>query len=216
MKGTYEWNPMPHRLDVACPTCGQRAEFEFAEVVRISLKSDVAFFQKSCTFDYQTFQDSCGHLWHGALFFEGLHGSPGQAIHQLPPGYLAENWAHSKYLRSADSLRSGAIRCAHCCLRAKHQLAWPNDAYYAVAHRRQVLWAFYRESAVELLDYLSSTKRDVSKYRWASFLLHIPSIFSKRSINPRLFRKSRRWLNPGHANPSYSTAAAPRRHPRFS
>ncbi|NHZ91041.1 hypothetical protein F2P45_18755, partial [Massilia sp. CCM 8733] len=51
----------------------------------------------------------------------------------------------------------------------------------------------------------------------ASIAGHVHKLFQcKRSINPRLFRKSRRWLNRGYANPSYSTAAAPRRHPRFS
>lgn len=35
MTGTYEWNPMPHRVAVGCPICRSCAEYEFAEVVRI-------------------------------------------------------------------------------------------------------------------------------------------------------------------------------------
>ena len=41
-------------------------------------------------------------------------------------------------------------------------------------------------------------------------------IEGKRSMNPSLFSQAYRWLNPGHAYPSHSTAAAPRRHRRFS
>lgn len=41
MAGTYDWNPMPHKVDINCPSCGERAVFEFAEVVRIKLKKDV-------------------------------------------------------------------------------------------------------------------------------------------------------------------------------
>lgn len=93
MTGTYDWNPIPHRLDVVCPTCQQRAEFEFAEVVRVNLKAEVEFFRKSSIFGYQKFEDSCGHIWHGTLFFEGLHGNPCQAIHELPLGDSAEDWA---------------------------------------------------------------------------------------------------------------------------
>lgn len=85
MTGTYEWNPIPHRVDVTCPACRCCAEFEFAEVVRIKLKTDVPFFQASDSFEYRQFEDSLGHLWHAALFFEGLHGSPSKAIHDLPP-----------------------------------------------------------------------------------------------------------------------------------
>ncbi len=41
MAGTYDWNPMPHKVDINCPSCGELAVFEFAEVVRIKLKKDV-------------------------------------------------------------------------------------------------------------------------------------------------------------------------------
>src|SRR5471032_2979377 len=117
MTGTYEWNTMPHHLDIKCPRCQRRAEFEFVEVVRIKLKSDVEFFQKSSIFDYQQFKDSCGHTWHGALYFEALHGSPHLAIHDLPPGYSPDEWAHSKYLRSRQNFPVGALRCSHCATR---------------------------------------------------------------------------------------------------
>lgn len=185
---------MPHRLDVKCPTCQQRAEFEFVEVVRIKLRTDVEFFRKSSVLEYQQFQDSCGHIWHGALYFEALHGSPHASIHDLPPGYSPDDWAHSKYLRTRRDFPVGALRCSHCTTREKHQLAWPNDAYYTVAYRGQVLWAYHRESAMELEKYLSSTSRDVSKYRWGSFLLHIPTKFKVRKARETVTKQITKLL----------------------
>lgn len=50
MTGTYDWNPMPHKVDIKCPSCGSRALFEFAEIVKISLKKDVPFFENSARY----------------------------------------------------------------------------------------------------------------------------------------------------------------------
>lgn len=194
MTGTYESNSIPHHLDIKCPKCQGCAEFEFAEIVRINLKSEVEFFQKSSIFEYQQFQDSCGHIWHGALYFEALHGSPNLAIHDLPPGYAPDDWAHSKYLRSRREFPVGALRCSHCGTRAKHELAWPGDAYYSVGHRSQILWAYHRESAVELAQYLSSTARDISKYRWRSFLLHVPTTFKVRKAREAIVKQMSKLL----------------------
>ena len=74
MTECYDWNPMPHTVDVRCPSCFALAVFEFAEVVRTPLKSDVSYFQKNENFDYQLFQDWGGNRWHGAIFYQGLHG----------------------------------------------------------------------------------------------------------------------------------------------
>ncbi len=180
---------MPHLLDVACPACRHRAEFEFAEVVRIHLKSDVEFFKKHKVFEYREFQDSCGHFWHGALYFQGLHGSPHQAIHELPDGYSARDWEHSRYLCNRNGLRAGSIRCSNCQVRGMHMLNWPDDAYFSIAHRGHVLWAFHRESAVELMQYLLSDDRSISRYRWTSFLLHVPSVFKVRKARDAVVKQ---------------------------
>jgi hypothetical protein len=47
MTGTYDWNPIPHIVEIRCPECGNGAVFEFAEVVRIALKKDVEFFKRN-------------------------------------------------------------------------------------------------------------------------------------------------------------------------
>lgn len=193
MTGLYEWNAMPHRVDVKCPACQGHAVFEFAEVLRIAKKEDVAFFQKSEQFDYQRFQDSCGHFWHGAIYYQGLHGEPVNVLHELPTGYEADNWAHSKYLMRSLGMDIGSIACGNCGQRKKHKLNWPEDAYFAAPYKGKLLWAFNRESALELLDYIGSKSRNLTRYRWRNFLLHIPSIFkshkARNEVSKQLLRR---------------------------
>jgi hypothetical protein len=198
MTRLYESHPVPHRLDIVCPACRHCAEFEFAEVVGIKLKSDVAFFQESSVFEYRQYRDSYGHVWHGALYFQGLHGSPGMAIHALPEGYSAEDWDHPRHERNRHGWRAGSIRCSACHMRGTHALNWPGDAYFSVAYRGHVLWAFHRESAVALMRYLLSTDRKGTMYGWATFLLHVPTVFKVRKASEAVARKLGKLLDPSH------------------
>lgn len=183
---------MPHLVDVKCPSCGHLARFEFAEVCRIRLKEDVRFFQDNDLFEYRKFQDSCGHYWHGALYFPGLHGDSVNAIHFLPKGYQASDWDHSKCLYRCSGWDVGSVRCEQCHLRSKHHLRWPEDAYFSISYRGHVLWAFNRESAYELNEFLSSKFRDWSKYRWRAFLMRVPTVFkthkARETVTKQLVR----------------------------
>lgn len=196
---------MPHKLDVKCPQCGLRAEFEFVEVCRIALKTEVEFFQNSTQFEYQQFQDSCGHYWHGALYYAGLHGDPRVTLENLPTGYEPSDWSHSKYLYRSHGMDIGSVHCENCHIRRKHRLKWPNDAHYAVSYKDKVLWAFDRESACDLHDFILSKTRDVSKYRWSSFLLHVPTVFKAQKAREYVAKKLLRLLaakTPQHSNNS--------------
>ena len=100
-----------------CPSCDEYAVFEFAEIVKISLKKDVPFFEESVLFEYQMFKDSCGHKWHGAIYYANLHGGSTEAIRNLPEGYKPENWNHSKYLYRNHGSDLGAVSCRKCHMR---------------------------------------------------------------------------------------------------
>ena len=194
MTGTYDWNPMPHKVEIKCPSCSEHAQFEFAEVVKISLKKDVPFFKKNDLFDYRVFKDSCGHKWHGAIYYTNLHGGSTTAIRDLPEGYKPENWNHSRYLMRNHGTDLGAISCSNCHVRRPYYLQWPNDAFYSIALKGEVLWAFNRESAVELRDYIASNERKTGKYKWARFLLHIPSIFKKQNVRDNVDKQINKIL----------------------
>lgn len=195
MTGTYEWHPMPHLLDVRCPSCNARAVFEFAVIVRIRLREDVAFFQESRLFDYSVFQDSCGHNWHGAIYHAGLHGGSVEAIHTLPEGYSPGDWSPSRYYSHlVDRLAIGSVVCRNCGLQRRHPLRWPEDAYYSIRYRDRQLWAFNRESATDLRDYIRNSHRDVDNYHWRNFLLHVPTVFKKRGAREYVVRHLDRLL----------------------
>ncbi len=184
---------MPHRVDVRCPKCGLCALFEFAEVVKIDLKKDIEFFQNSSLFDYYKFSDTCGHRWHAALYYPGLHGGVG-AIGALPDGYKPEDWAHSKYMYRSHGLDIGSLYCQSCHLRTKHELSWPKEAFFSIQHKGKHLWAFNRESAVQLRDYIASNSRDVDNFKWQCFLLHIPSEFKQKKAREGVIKKLDRLI----------------------
>ena len=194
MTAPYEWNPMPHTLDVKCSRCEQRAYFEFAEIVRIKEKKDAQFFKDSDQFEYLLCQDSCGHKWHGAMFFPGLHGRTVNTIRELPDGYVPSDWAHSQYLYRSSNLDVGSVDCDQCGLRQLHQLKWPQDAYYQIEYKGQILWAFHRETANELKEYILSKDRDRTKFQWHSFLLHVPMIFLKQNAREEIVKKLEKLL----------------------
>ena len=190
MTDTYDWNPMPHKVDVRCPSCESHAEFEFAEVREISLKKDIGFFKDSDLFDYQLFQDHGGRRWHGAVFYAGLHGGNIAAIRDLPEGYSPEDWAHLRYLhRRSSGLDLGSIQCTKCHGRKKHTLAWPADAYFTIEYRGKNLWAFNRETLIELRDYIVGNERKSAESKWSNFLLHIPSEFKQKKAREQVVRQ---------------------------
>ncbi|MDJ0828607.1 MAG: hypothetical protein QNI92_02080 [Desulfobacterales bacterium] len=194
MTETYDWNPMPHTVAVKCPSCGYCALFEFAEVVKIKLKKDIPHFQESDLFDYQIFNDSYGHKWHGAAFYAGLHGGDVSAIRDLPDGYTSEDWAHSKYLYRDHGWEMGSIRCSKCFLLRKHKLSWPREAFFSLHYKQQQLWAFDRESGVALRDYIASSSRDVKDFKWRNFLLHVPSDFKPKKAREYVVKQLDRLL----------------------
>ena len=168
---------MPHTLDVRCPLCGELAFFEFAEIVRIREKKDILFFQENDQFDYLLCKDSCGHSWHAAVYYAGLHGRTVDTIRELPEGYDRLDWAHSKFLYRGSGLDSGSITCPSCCLHRRYELQWLHNAFFQIEFKRDLLWAFNLETAIELRDYIMSSNRDRSDYKWRSFLMKIPKKF---------------------------------------
>ena len=199
MTGTYESNPMPHVVSVRCPSCAAHARFEFAEVARISRKSDVPFFQKSRLFDYQLFEGRWhGQAWHGAIFYAGLHGTGTRVLRNLPEGYAPSDWDHSRYLVRGHGTDRGALVCHACGLRRRHVLQWPAEAWFQIEYRRQVLWAFDRSSAIALLDHIrSADRRKRRQGPWSSMLLHVPGAFLEASARELIVKRLERVLRDG-------------------
>ena len=200
---------MPHTLDVRCPSCGESAFFEFAKVVRVREKKDVPFFQGNDQFDYLLCKDSCGHRWHAAVYYAGLHGRTVDTIRELPEGYERSDWAHSKNLYRGSGLDSGSVSCLRCGAHRRHDLQWPQDAFFQIEFKGEVLWAFNLESAIELRDYIASSNRDRGEYKWQSFLMKIPKKFllqgARDTVSKRLGKIIAQYRNESN-KASHSTA----------
>lgn len=197
MTGPYEWNPMPHVLDVGCPGCGAHAKFEFAEDARIHLRKDIAYFQDSKDFDYVKTEDLGGGFCHIALYFHGLGRRDLAAIDDLPDGYSLADWQHNQYWMRSHDGRTGAISCAACGLNRKHDLVWPNDAFFQIEYRGSILWAFNRDSASELQTYIESEDRNRQNFTYSNFLMKIPTVFLTKKARGAVVRKLTAVLRKG-------------------
>ncbi|WP_210247206.1 hypothetical protein [Aliikangiella marina] len=195
MTGYYEWNPMPHIVDIHCPNCLESAKFEFAEVVKIKLKKDVAFFKESNLFDYKLLVDSSGQRWHAAIYYPGLHGGSTLAIQGLPEGYKSSDWDHSRFLRQNRQPLLGSMSCKNCSQATKHLLRWPDEAYYTIEFKGSVLWAYHRESLIELRDFILSADRKEENYKWRNFLRHVPTTFKKQNARETVAKRLNRLIN---------------------
>ncbi|UTO18248.1 hypothetical protein NGC85_09800 [Acinetobacter sp. Z1] len=188
MTGIYEYWSLPKKLEIKCPSCMGKAHFEFARIAKITLKKDIEYFQQHADFEYERFQDSCGGYWHAAFYYPNL-SIPIEQIQDLPKDYAATVW-HSLYSRQSR----GGIVCESCNYRQKHLLNWPNDAYYTVTYKEQVLWAFHREAALDLYHYLNKKLRDHKQYRHSFFLLHIPTIFKQKKARLHVTQQLKKLL----------------------
>lgn len=170
------------------------AGIEFAEIVKIAQKKDLVFFEHSDVFEYAVFTDNCGQNWHGAIYFAILHGGTTDAITLLPEGYSPEHWAHSKYLVRNHGYDLGAFACSQCHTRQPYVLQWPKDAYFSIDFKGEVLWAFDRESAIDLRDYIASNERKTENFGWAKFLLHVPTVFKKKNARTSVVKQLNKVL----------------------
>ena len=194
-------SPMPPVLSVRCPSCGECSEFEHATVQVIQKNNDIDFFKKSSFFE---FEDTEGHPGY-AIYFPRL-GRDLENLESLPDGYDIKDWQHDKYWghRSCDM---GVLQCNNCFLRSKHNLKWPEDAYFKVEYKGDWLWAFDKATAELLLNYIASDERNktISGFIQAKshkievkgyhrFLLKIPEKFQARQARGPIVKKLRKVL----------------------
>lgn len=172
-----DWNPMPHTVAVACPHCASEAMFEFAEAAAIQLRKDLPYFAKSRDFELVKVRTFGGGFINAAVYYHGLDCRALELISDLPEGYSQENWKHPPYLYRSHGSDIGTLTCKSCALRRKHELDWPNDAFFQISYRNSVLWAFDRGHAVEVLAFVESTDRAPSNHRFARSLRKIPTHF---------------------------------------
>lgn len=188
---------MPHLVAVACPRCGSEAMFEFAELVRIERKEDVSYFQNSDVFEYRFVESAGSGRWHAAIYYHGLKSSSTSNIRNLPEGYQPEDWRHGPNLCRSHGSDIGTLVCGACFLRRKHELDWPKEAFFQLEYKQHVLWAFNRETVVELIEFIKSQGRREEEQKWSRFLRHVPSHFLQSGAREPVLKKLNRLLAEG-------------------
>lgn len=198
---------MASDLDIVCDKCGGLAQFEFALIRAITRKADRAYFEKSR--DFLVLPAKHAGSYKRAAYFPNL-GNNLHNISRLPEGHSVDEWQASKSGFSFDGQGGlGVLTCASCHRRRKHELRWPDDAYFRVDYRGHQLWAYNRANAVKLLNYIRSDERkkgikgfiDLGDRKIEidgidSFLHKIPKIFQSKKARHHIVEKLEKRLQP--------------------
>jgi hypothetical protein len=163
-----KYNPPPASFTIACPTCAGPAEFRFPfELVTAKRPSQLE--------PWPSAEDASWGGWRVIQHDPSLY-----RWKQPPQGYTQTN----------DGIR----RCPRCVGRFKHVLDWPADAYYRFDLREALLWAWTRQQAVALADFIESKERRPEATGSYLFLHHVPKAFLAHGARERIVRKIRSRL----------------------
>lgn len=176
MTGFYEFFGMPDKINITCPSCRGRAIFRFAHILRLDRKADVSLFEKDY-FEFRYFNERHAKKWPGILFFpKQLSGRNWQK--KLPEKYQKQRTIpHMAKNACTDGTSLGLVSCHKCFSESKHTLDWPNDAYYAIEHKGNLLWAYDKEMMIEIKDYIQTTVRGNLFAIESIIIRHLPTVF---------------------------------------
>lgn len=179
-------NPYPDIATIRCPRCESRAEFRKAFSL-IGTRSWAWWASRLWPSSRATNWDA-QKRW--------VAGDPppdwrGWIVIEHDPGLFQWKQPSGGYRRGSDE---GIVMCSHCVGRRKHILRWPSDAYYRFDLPQGLLWAWNREGAEALVEFIASTKRDPAAHGHYLFLRHIPSVFLAAKRRESIIKLLRREL----------------------
>ncbi|OGT44606.1 MAG: hypothetical protein A3E82_04715 [Gammaproteobacteria bacterium RIFCSPHIGHO2_12_FULL_38_11] len=170
--------PRPIILAIICPTCAKQAIF-ISGISKKICKKDIPLFEKHPSFGLCFSVPTTVGVDYYAVYFPGLHEPDASYLSAAPDDQPTSRWTGN------ESIDNGTAICDHCLLRKKHFLRWPTDAFFQWKIRHgKVLWAWNREHAVELRDYILSKNRTRTP---TSFSL--PADFKKKSVRDLICKK---------------------------
>ena len=137
-------------------------------------------------------------LYRYALYYPHVSNAL-ENIDDLPDGYTPKSWKPVIY-RYVGAKRAvfasiddeGVLTCKSCPAVRRYKLNWPEDAYFQITYKGQRLWAYNREFAVSLLDYLESEMRASTNSR--PFLNSVPAVFQTSKARPNVVRALKQKL----------------------
>ncbi len=187
-------------VTIRCPTCARIAEFEFAKIIKIARKADIPYFENSKHFDVVDPEGWNKHKLYSHGHYRGYSDAVDcsglENITDLPKGcklYYASINPRSRSI--SRHKHSGTVRCRNCNSVSKHQLNWPEEAYFQISYKGKNLWAYDRETATKLLTYIKSKDRkkrievDTNYSVQDSFLRKIPEHFQTAKARGIIVKK---------------------------
>ena len=206
----YDNSYWPTTVSIVCPKCAHEALFSFVHLIRIENDLElIEFFKKSRYFDYFSFKDEVGYSGYGVKYFEQLFGPLESHVDSLPPKLIQQiknnksEWfipfkgvnafcipleRYNQRVTMVADKNEGSWRCYSCYRCSKHVLNWPIDAYYSVEYKGQILWAFNKESAQEVLAYLQQKKCNKDD-KYYNLIKRIPAIFTSSKARDSVIKK---------------------------
>ena len=189
--------PAPEHVAVKCPKCERHATFRKSTGIANVKKESREYFEKSKNFDtfytkhYGRFQYE---VWHDRGLRKDIDN-----IHDLPDGYESHLFKPSKYGSPLIRLSRGVITCNHCTLRRRTNIDWPKQAYFSLDYKNKTLWAYDREMALAILQYLKNPARtklsqsalNKTSYWW---LHNLPTVFQTKKATPHIVKKLEKLL----------------------
>ena len=191
---TTYYPPMhrPEVVSIKCPNCGRHANFR-SSLLRTADHVDRPYFEKSKNFEAEYVKTRVGQWKYNIWYDPGL-GKPLEQINDLPPSF------RKQYPHCSKPEERGTVFCSSCGLRRTHRLNWPDGAYFQIEHKGKILWAYNREMANKILEFLKSPNRKKhSFYRkgpvgsW-SWLRNLPTVFQTKKVTPQVVKKLEKLL----------------------
>jgi hypothetical protein len=123
------------------------------------------------------------HRWNGWLVVEK---------HPSIVRWMAPEAGHS-YTRLL-----GVASCSRCHAHYAYDVSWPDDAHYRWDIRGHILWAFNREHARVLQEFIGSKDRDPSRYPgYKKSLTKLPTEFITAKVRDDIVKAISRTLETG-------------------
>jgi hypothetical protein len=168
----YEWHTLewPREVEIVCPRCSSMALLDLA------------------VFDYEHWSgnkpdlssDPHRHFWNNVIVTERY---PAIVRWSAPSG------------NQRPRRDMGVVRCSSCALIDRHDLSWPEDAYWKWDVADSTLWAWTRAHATAIRSYVAQALREASTFpEWEQSLRHLPKQFLAAKARDEVVRKIDRSL----------------------
>jgi len=191
---------------IRCPDCRSAAVCESANFIGIS-SADVGSMRLVKNIHVVETKGWTTHRpYYHAVHYPSIAPAL-ENIKDLPEKYAAGKWDQGFNVARQSNLPECVVRCVECGFLKTHNLNWPEEAFFKVEYRGQILWAYDRAMALKILSYIESDdrkKRIISKnakgeddynYIVQDYVLRkLPEHFQTTKARPEVSKKLRKIL----------------------